>query len=124
MGSGQVREETMLAATRPALMGGGASLLASAIPAPAPDERPACYADRVGKRYTAQKSDRHRKELGLYLTPVAVAHFMAGRIETRGTTIRMLDPAAGAGVLCCAAVEALASRRDGPQAHRIGRLRN
>ena len=105
----------MQTATRPARMGGGESPLVSAMPAPAPGERPAHYADRVGKRYTAQKSDRHRKELGLYLTPIAVADFMAGRIETRKTTIRMLDPAAGAGVLCCAAVEALVSRRDGPK---------
>ena len=89
--------------------------LASAIPAPTPGERPARYADRVGKLYAAQKTVRRRKELGLYLTPVAVADFMARRIETRGTTIRVLDPAAGAGVLCCAAVEALASRRDGPE---------
>lgn len=94
---------------------GGESPFVSAIPAPAPGERPAHYADRVGKRYTAHKSDRHRKRLGLYLTPVTVADFMADRIKTRGTTIRMLDPAAGAGVLCCAVVEALASRRDKPE---------
>ena len=87
-----------------------------AMPAPSESERPTVYADRVGEWYVARKSDRHRKEHGLFLTPVPVADFMTGRIKAGGWKLRILDPAAGAGVLCCAAVEALVSRNRKPDA--------
>ena len=77
-------------------------------------ERPAAYADRVGEWYTAKRSDRQRRDHGLFLTPVPAADFMARRITSRKKRLRVLDPAAGAGVLCCAAVEALLSRRPRP----------
>ena len=86
-----------------------------AMPAPGEGERPAVYADRVGEWYAARKSDRHRKEHGLFLTPVGAADFMAGRIRAEGWKLRVLDPAAGAGILGCAAVEALVSRRSKPR---------
>ena len=85
-----------------------------AMPAPSGGERPTVYADRVGEWYAARKSDRHRKEHGLFLTPVPVAEFMAGWIKAVGRKLRILDPAAGAGVLCCAAVETLVSRNRKP----------
>lgn len=81
---------------------------------PGPDERPAAYADRVGQAYVSAKSDNHRRDHGLYLTPVPVADFMAERIRVSGDRLRLLDPAAGTGVLCCAAVEALAVREAAP----------
>ena len=80
------------------------------IPTPQQGERPTVYADRVGAWYVENKSDEHRKAHGLYLTPVPVADFMAARITASGPMLRILDPAAGAGILCCAALEALASR--------------
>ena len=83
-------------------------------PTPASSESPIDYADRVGAWYVARRSARSRKEHGLYLTPVAVAAHMAQRIEIEGPRLRVLDPAAGAGVLCCAIVEALASRTAKP----------
>ena len=83
-------------------------------PAPAQGESPTAFADRVGAWYVARQSARHRKQHGLYLTPVAVAEYMAQRIEAQGRRLRVLDPAAGAGVLCCAVVETLASRRSKP----------
>ena len=58
----------------------------------------------------SRKPDRYRKRRSLFLTPVPVADSMAGRIEVVGRKFRILDPAAGAGILCCAAVAALASR--------------
>ena len=85
------------------------------IPSPEPGERPTVYADRVGERYVAAKSDQHRKGHGLYLTPVLAADFMAGRIQVSGDRLRLLDPAAGAGVLCCAAVEAITARKRAPE---------
>lgn len=83
---------------------------AEAMPAPTEDERPTAYADRVGAWYVSQKSARHRKEHGLYLTPAPVADFMASKIPAGVPKIRILDPAAGAGILCCSVVESLAAR--------------
>ena len=74
-------------------------------PSPKKDERPTCYADRVGSWYSERKTVEHRKGEGLYLTPVAVADFMAGLMRKKGKVIRIIDPAAGAGVLLCEAVE-------------------
>ncbi len=82
----------------------------SFIPPPAPGERPTEYADRIGEYHVATKSEAHRKQHGLYLTPVAAADFMAAQIQVAGDGLRVLDPAAGTGILCCAAVEALAER--------------
>ena len=81
---------------------------------PQKGERPVVYADRVGACYVARKSDEHRKSHGLYLTPVPAADFMARRLKASGPKLRVLDPAAGAGILCCAAVETLVSRDSKP----------
>ncbi len=83
-------------------------------PTPAVQERPCLFADRVGAWYISSRSSQYRKAHGLYLTPVPVADFMATLIKARGTTVRLLDPAAGAGVLCCAVVERLVSRQSAP----------
>ena len=77
-------------------------------------ERPVLFADRVGEWYVSCRTTRLRKAHGLYLTPVAVADFMAHRLAVSGRHPRLLDPAAGAGVLCCAAVEALVRRNPQP----------
>ena len=79
-------------------------------------EHPTAYADRVGKWCVGQTSDRQRKTRGIFLTPVQAADFMGGRIVATGRKIRILDPSAGAGILCCAAVEALVSRQPKPDA--------
>ena len=86
----------------------------SPLPAPTMQERPCLFADRVGAWYISSRSSQYRKTHGLYLTPVPVADFMAALIEARSTTVRLLDPAAGAGVLCCAVVERLVSRQSPP----------
>lgn len=85
------------------------------MPLPRDGERPAAYADRVGEWYVSRKSARHRKDHGLYLTPVPVADFMAGMIASSAGRVRVLDPAAGAGVLCCSAIESLVSRDPRPE---------
>ena len=94
-------------ATKPAL---GCSRL----PLPHEGERPTAYADRVGEWCAARISVRQRKEYGFFLTPIPVADFMAGRITAKRRKVRILDPAAGAGILGCAAVEAIASRKPKP----------
>ena len=84
------------------------------MPGPRTTERPTAYADRIGEWCIRQKSDRERKDHGLFLTPAPVADFMAGRITSEAQEARVLDPAAGVGILCCAAVQALVSRRPKP----------
>lgn len=84
------------------------------MPQPSCAERPTQYADRVGEWYVENRSDMHRKEYGLYLTPIPVADFMGGKIHANGKTLRMLDPAAGAGILICAAIEGLRSQTQRP----------
>ena len=73
-------------------------------------ERPTAYADNVGEWYVAQRSSRQRKDYGLYLTPIAAADFMARQLVAKPAKMRVLDPAAGSGILCCAAVEAIAAQ--------------
>lgn len=87
----------------------------STIPVPLSEERPTLYADRVGEWYIASKPQAYRKKHGLYLTTVPVAEFMGEQITASGNSMRILDPAAGAGILCCAAVESLATRQPKPQ---------
>ncbi len=90
------------------------STASSFIPPPAPGERPTEYADRIGEYHVATKSESHRKQHGLYLTPVAAADFMAAQIQAAGDRLRVLDPAAGTGILCCATIEELANRDTSP----------
>ena len=95
--------------------GSGGLTGCNSLPSPASGERPTAYADRVGEWYVATKSDEYRKARGLYLTPVPVADFMGRRIKVSGRRMRVLDPAAGSGTLCCAAVEAIVTRPSAPE---------
>ena len=79
-------------------------------PWPASGERPSAYADRMGEWHAVRATDEYKRRHGFYLTPIAVADFMASHIHIAKRRIRILDPAAGAGILSCAAVESLLSR--------------
>lgn len=79
----------------------------SRIPEPNNGEVPTRYADRVGEWYVEGMSGKHRKEYGLYLTPISVAHFMSSGLDARNEPLRLLDPAAGSGILICAAIESI-----------------
>ena len=92
----------------------GTVSLCPAMPDPREGERPTAYADRVGEWYVKQTSDRQRKAHGFFLTPVQAADFMGERIAVTGRKVRVLDRADGAGILCCAALEALVSCRPSP----------
>ena len=56
---------------------------------------------------TRALSKPEQKALGQYMTPPAIARFMARRAVQglRVSTLRILEPAAGSGVLAVAAVE-------------------
>jgi adenine-specific DNA-methyltransferase len=77
-------------------------------------QRPVSYADTAGAAYVDVVSAEHRKSHGLYLTPPEVADFMASLAMSRREVVKLLDPAAGAGILVCAMVEALVQRPDAP----------
>ncbi len=65
---------------------------------PLKDERPASYADRIGRWYTRSVPPSRRKEFGQYLTPIQVARFMAKSMTFRvDDSLRVLDPGAGSG---------------------------
>ena len=80
---------------------------------PETNERPAIYADRIGRIYAIEKSDDHKKEFGQYLTPEPVAEFMGRLFDTPANQeiLRILDPGTGSGVLSCATIESIASNR-------------
>jgi adenine-specific DNA-methyltransferase len=86
------------------------------IPAPAQDERPTVYADRVGQWYLSIVSEKRKKGWGQYLTPVEIADFLASLCTFTGSgCLRILDPGAGSGALSCALCEVLAGQEHGPQ---------
>jgi adenine-specific DNA-methyltransferase len=93
----------------------GGSPEAADVTWPQVEDRPTCRADRCGALYAAEVTADHRKSHGLYLTAVAVADFMAAQATVGGDCIRVLDPAAGAGILLCSLVESLVARPQAPR---------
>lgn len=67
--------------------------------------------DDVRKSLNGSASRHERSTIGQFLTPVAIARFMASLFESERENVRILDPGAGAGVLFAACVDALVSRR-------------
>ncbi len=78
-------------------------------------ERPTLMADRIGRAYSKSVSAAHKKQWGQYLTPVAVADFMASQLDLSKEEIRILDPGAGSGVLACAVVEVALRQEEKPR---------
>ena len=97
--------------TRPALIRPSESL-----PLPLAEQSPTSYADQLGRWYGERIDDDHRKRHGHYLTPTPVARFMGDlAAEGHASGVRLLDPAAGAGVLAAAACESLALTSSPPR---------
>lgn len=74
---------------------------------PKEQELPSQYADRLGLTYASTVSQHSKKENGQFFTPVEIATLMASYSEFTGSTIRILDPGSGSGVLSCALSEHL-----------------
>lgn len=64
-----------------------------------------------GSRASRSRTREEQKRLGQFMTPAAIARFMAERSiagrDWGGRSVRLLDPAAGSGVLAAALVEAI-----------------
>ncbi len=64
---------------------------------------------------TTRRLDQGRRgELGQFLTPPAVAQFMASMFEARGRSLRLFDPGAGVGSLTAAFVAEICGRERRP----------
>ena len=63
------------------------------------------YSFERGQAVLAERSDKYRKEHGQFLTPPAVARYMARQLGGFRAGDRILDPAIGSGVLACAIIE-------------------
>ena len=75
------------------------------------EERPTILADHLGSSYSAKLEDDHKKLFGQYLTPIAVADFMAGLSNSKlGNHVDVLDPGIGSGVLATAIIEHLTEK--------------
>jgi adenine-specific DNA-methyltransferase len=70
--------------------------------------------DHVRKSFNSTTSRVDRSQIGQFLTPAAIAKFMASMFETGLQEVRILDPGAGTGVLFAACVETLISQKDRP----------
>ena len=71
---------------------------------------PVEYAETLGEAYLSFARRKHRKSVGHYLTPAAVARFMADCSAYSVQHMRVLDPGSGSGILSAAVCEAVAGQ--------------
>ena len=76
------------------------------VPVPAGSSSPLQYAEALGEAYLSFSKHNHRKNGGHYLTPAAIARFMAAHSSYTEPHMRVLDPGSGTGILSAAVCEA------------------
>ena len=76
------------------------------VPMPADGSTPVEYAEALGEVYLSFSRHNHRKNGGHYLTPAAIARFMAECSAYSEPDLRVLDPGSGTGILSAAVCEA------------------
>ena len=76
------------------------------VPVPTEGHGPLAYAEALGEAYLSSSGHNHRKNGGHYLTPAAIARFMAGHSPYSESHMRVLDPGSGTGILSAAVCEA------------------
>lgn len=75
---------------------------------PLAGERPAQYAERVGKVYAEASIQKDKKHKGQFFTPLSISKFMGGLATPSGKRgISVLDPGCGLAILSCALIEHL-----------------
>lgn len=74
------------------------------------------FAHKEGRAFTEQLTRMDQKVLGQFMTPPAIARFMADRLvaDVELPHVRVLEPAAGAGILAAAVIEALLAKETRP----------
>jgi len=70
-------------------------------------------ANAAGRAFTATLAREEQRAMGQYMTPPAIARFMAQRLvaDVRRDHVRVLEPSAGGGILAAAAVDALLAKQ-------------
>ncbi len=76
------------------------------VPLPEPGCTPLEYAEVLGRAYLAFVKGDQQKRGAHYMTPAAVARFMAESVSYTEPRLRVLDPGSGAGILSAAVCEA------------------
>ncbi len=79
------------------------------IPTPSARSSPVEYAEALGEAYLSFAKRQDRKNVGHFLTPAAVARFMAKCSSYSEPHIRVLDPGSGSGILSAAVCEAVSA---------------
>src|SRR6266571_4113858 len=77
---------------------------------------PSEYAGLLAIQYASLTTSGFKKDLGQYMTPKKVGHFMASLFTPKGDTLKILDPGTGTGLLACSVVEYFANAKDKPKA--------
>ena len=73
-------------------------------------ENPSTVATRLGEQYARRNSASHKKDLGQFFTPACIGNYLAGwSTPPTGTTVRVLDPGFGTGILSCCLLEHFAA---------------
>jgi adenine-specific DNA-methyltransferase len=74
-------------------------------------------AHEEGRAFTNQLSREEQKKLGQFMTPPAIARFMAQRLvaDVNLPLVRVLEPAAGAGILAAAVIDELLAKPELPE---------
>jgi adenine-specific DNA-methyltransferase len=75
------------------------------------------FSHKAGRAFASTLDRVEQKKLGQFMTPPAIARFMAQRLlaEFNQTQVRILEPAAGAGILAAAVVDELLAKVDRPE---------
>jgi adenine-specific DNA-methyltransferase len=78
-------------------------------------------ANLAGRRFTATLSRAEQRAMGQFMTPPPIARFMAQRLVAGVSQhhVRVLEPAAGGGILVAATVEALLAKPESDRPHVI-----
>lgn len=73
--------------------------------------QPILYAQKLAEKYISSTSAEYRKQKGQFFTPPTVATFMAElAVKDSKSSVRILDPGAGLGILSCAVCQKLACK--------------
>lgn len=74
-------------------------------------------AHTAGRAFTAQLTREEQREAGQFMTPPAIANFMAQRLVAglERRAVRVLEPSAGGGILAAATIEALLALPQRPE---------
>jgi len=75
--------------------------------APNKNEIPSDYSERLGIVYSNETTIEEKKAVGQFFTPLVIARFMATLISHKSSSVKILDPGIGTGILSISLIERL-----------------